>query len=487
MRKRSNWEEFKRLLEQHNITKLYHFTDRDNLESIINNGGLHSWKDCEERGIDISKPGGGGQGSLSWSLDLRDGLEYYVRVSFTRQHPMMYVAMNENRISNPVILEIDPEVIYNEDTCYADCNATRNGANVGSSLEDFKKIHFQTVKATKHFDLDADEQPYFQAEILVKNFIPLKYITNIGNFGIPIPNQPQQLQSKNAYTARVDREHPTAFIFLVDQSVSMRRLTTFNGEDMTLSEAVARIVNSQINELVERCVKNNDTRHYFDIAMIGYGQEAYSAWNGSLEGRDFVTPEDIRNNPFQKKMLREEVRTRKGVTIKEVEKKQWMTARHDGNWTHMDKALKRAEGLLVNWMHEHHDKDCYPPTILNITDGEYNGVTDDEMLQLSNQLKSMFTNDGNVLFFNIHIVPGHAEAVAFPATMAELNNNGYGEKLYNMSSLLPLNYNEQIRNIFGDKQTDIRYHAMGVNTGMERLVKMMKIGTLSSMLVNNNH
>uniref|UniRef100_UPI00402798F7 DUF4433 domain-containing protein n=1 Tax=Alloprevotella sp. TaxID=1872471 RepID=UPI00402798F7 len=487
MRKRSNWEEFKRLLEQHNITKLYHFTDRDNLESIINNGGLHSWKDCEERGIDIPKPGGGGQGSLSWSLDLRDGLEYYVRVSFTRQHPMMYVAMNEDRISNPVILEIDPEVIYNEDTCYADCNATRNGANVGSSLDDFKKIHFQTVKATKHFDLDADEQPYFQAEILVKNFIPLKYITNIGNFGIPIPNQPQQLQSKNAYTARVDREHPTAFIFLVDQSVSMRRLTTFNGEDMTLSEAVARIVNSQINELVERCVKNNDTRHYFDIAMIGYGQEAYSAWNGSLEGRDFVTPEDIRNNPFQKKMVREEVRTRKGVTIKEIEKKQWMTARHDGNWTHMDKALKRAEGLLVNWMHEHHDKDCYPPTIINITDGEYNGVTDDEMLQLSNQLKSMFTNDGNVLFFNIHIVPGHAEAVAFPATMAELNNNGYGEKLYNMSSLLPLNYNEQIRNIFGDKQTDIRYHAMGVNTGMERLVKMMKIGTLSSMLVNNNH
>ena len=322
---------------------------------------------------------------------------------------------------------------------------------------------------------------------MVKNFIPLKYITNIGNFGIPIPNQPQQLQSKNAYTARVDREHPTAFIFLVDQSVSMRRLTTFNGEDMTLSEAVARIVNSQINELVERCVKNNDTRHYFDIAMIGYGQEAYSAWNGSLEGRDFVTPEEIRNNPFQKKMVREEVRTRKGVTIKEIEKKQWMTARHDGNWTHMDKALKRAEGLLVNWMHEHQDKDCYPPTIINITDGEYNGVTDDEMLQLSNQLKSMFTNDGNVLFFNIHIVPGHAEAVAFPATMAELNNNGYGEKLYNMSSLLPLNYNEQIRNIFGDKQTDIRYHAMGVNTGMERLVKMMKIGTLSSMLVNNNH
>lgn len=242
----------------------------------------------------------------------------------------------------------------------------------------------------------------------------MKYITNIGNFGIPIPSQPQQMQSKNAYTARVDREHPTAFIFLVDQSISMKRLTTFNGEDMTLSEAVARIVNSQINELVERCVKNNETRHYFDIAVIGYGKEAYSAWNGSLEGRDFVTPEEIRNNPFMKKTVKEEVRTRKGITIKEVEKKQWMTARHDGSWTHMDKAFKRAEGLLENWMKQHHDKDCYPPTIINITDGEYNGASHDEMQQLANQLKSMFTNDGNVLLFNIHVVPGHTESVVFP-------------------------------------------------------------------------
>ena len=486
MNKRTNWEEFKKILERHNIKKLYHFTDRDNLENIIKNGGLYSWKDCDERGISIPKPGGGGQGSLSWALDERDGLEHYVRISFTRQHPMMYVAMNEGRISNPVVLEIDPEIIFDENARYADRNATRSGANVGGTLGDFKQIHFQTVKANKHFDLDADEQPYYQAEILVKNFVPLKYILNIGNFGIPIPSQPQQLQSKNAYTARVDREHPTAFIFLVDQSVSMRRFTTFDGEDMTLSEAVARIVNKQINELVERCVKNNETRHYFDIAIIGYGEEAYSAWNGNLEGRDFVTPEEIRDNPFLKKKVSEEVRTRRGITIKEVEKKQWMVARHDGNWTHMDKAFKRAEGLLESWMQQHHDKDCYPPTIINVTDGEYNDVTHDKMQQLANQLKSMFTNDGNVLFFNIHVVPGHSESVVFPATVGELNQNGYGEKLFNMSSLLPLNYNEKIRELFGDKQTDIRYHAMGVNTGMERLVKMMKIGTLSSMLITQN-
>ena len=38
MNRRSNWEDFKNILEQNHITKLYHFTDRDNLENIIKNG-----------------------------------------------------------------------------------------------------------------------------------------------------------------------------------------------------------------------------------------------------------------------------------------------------------------------------------------------------------------------------------------------------------------------------------------------------------------
>mgnify|MGYP000772095208 CR=1 FL=1 len=40
MSKRNNWEDFKNILEQHHITTLYHFTDRDNLENIIKNLSL---------------------------------------------------------------------------------------------------------------------------------------------------------------------------------------------------------------------------------------------------------------------------------------------------------------------------------------------------------------------------------------------------------------------------------------------------------------
>lgn len=484
MANKLNWQDFKDVLDKNNIHTLYHFTDRDNLQAIIKNGGLYSWKDCMDKGIHIPKPGGGGTGSLSWSLDARKGLEHYVRVSFTRNHPMMYVAMNDGRISNPVILEISVDVLFDSETKFSNMNATRNEANIGTDISAFKSIHFDTVKARNHFDLDMDEQPYYQAEILVKHKIPLTAIKNIGNFGIPIPTQPQLLQTKNAYTARITREHPTAFLFLVDHSVSMTRKTNFNGEEMSLAEAVSRIVNNQINELVERCVKNNETRHYYDIAIIGYGEEAYSAWNGALEGRDFVSPEEIRDNPYKKITVKEEVRTRKGVTIKEMEKTQWMVACANGKWTRMDKALKRAEKLLGKWMESHQNRDCYPPTIINITDGEYNGTTDDIMIQLSNQLKSMFTNDGNVLFFNIHVVPNNEKPIVFPSSIDDLNGDKYGKNLFVMSSLLPLNYNNQIKQIFNeDVDADIRYRAMGVNAGMERLVKMMRIGTLSSNLI----
>ena len=118
MDKKSNWQEFKAVMDEHRITKLYHFTDRDNLESIIKNGGLYSWMDCDRKGIKINKPGGSLE---SRQLDSSRKLEDYVRVSFTTQHPMMYVAMKDGRISNPVILEIDPEIIWNLSSNMVDC------------------------------------------------------------------------------------------------------------------------------------------------------------------------------------------------------------------------------------------------------------------------------------------------------------------------------------------------------------------------------
>ncbi|MDE6824318.1 MAG: DarT ssDNA thymidine ADP-ribosyltransferase family protein [Duncaniella sp.] len=472
MARRDNYTLFKELLDQHGIKKLYHFTDRDNLESIIENGGLYSWADCEAKGISISKPGGS---DLSRSLDRRDNLQNYVRVGFVKAHPMMYVAMNDGRITNPVVLEIDPEVIFGTDTKFADRNAVRNGANVGNSLEDFRNIRFDILDED-YFDLDEDEQPFYQAEVLVKNFIPLDKILNIANFGISIPTAPKRIQSRVPYTAQITRSTPTAFIFLLDHSASMSRTTTLNGEQMTLAEAVARIVNRQINELVLRCIKSNEVRHYFDIAVVGYGEDSYSAWDGALKGRDFVSPEELRDNPFRRITVKEPKRTRRGVELREVEKVQWIQADDSGHCTYFHKAFDHAKRLLEKWMEQHHDKDCYPPTVIHITDGEYNGAAKDTVQQKANELKSMFTNDGNVLLFNIHVNVDNDTIVTFPKSKEEVNGDRFATDLFEMSSLLPLRYNEEICKI---KATDSsqRHSAMAVNADMTTLLKLMDIGT----------
>ena len=481
MDKKSNWQEFKAVLNEHKIVKLYHFTDRDNLESIIKNGGLYSWGDCEDKGIKIAKPGGG---LLSRDLDRRDNLQHYVRVSFTTQHPMMYEAMKDGRLSNPVILEIDPEVIYWKDSKYANMNATRTGCHKGGTIDDFKLIHFRTVKARNHFDFSEEEKPYYQAEVLIKNFIPLEYIKNIGNFGIPIPSKPKALQIKNPYTAQITRNTPTAFIFMIDQSISMSRKINFKNEFITLAEAVSRIVNAQIYDLVLRCIKLSDVRHYYDIAVIGYGDDAKYAWNGTLAGHDFVSPEELKNNPFKKIIVKEERRTKKGVTLKDIEKVQWVEPVAAGKYTRAHKAFAMAKELLDKWMKEHHDKDCYPPTIINITDGEFNGILNprDVNTQLANELKALFTNDGNVLLWNIHITPDSQDQILLPVSKTELKGEK-SEWLYDMSSLLPSRYNQAIGDLRGDSENS-RHVAMAINTDLSTLIQLMDIGTPTNISQN---
>ncbi|GAP72610.1 hypothetical protein SAMD00024442_37_18 [Candidatus Symbiothrix dinenymphae] len=179
LEKKPNWQEFQQVLQQNGITTLYHFTDRTNIKSIKEHGGLYSWHYCDNNGIEIPFAGGG---TLSRQLDRQYNLQDYVRVSFTQNHPMMFVAKNEGRIQNPVILTISLDVCNFAHTRFADMNATKTGHSQGQNIEDLKRIHFRTVKLPNHFDLNDFEKPYFQAEILVKTWIPIEFITNINNF-----------------------------------------------------------------------------------------------------------------------------------------------------------------------------------------------------------------------------------------------------------------------------------------------------------------
>ena len=177
--RKKNWQEFQQVLQENYVTTLYHFTDRANIASIKKHGGLYSWDYCNKNGIVIPYQGGDG---LSRSLDRKHSLEDYVRASFTRNHPMLFVAKKDGRIQNPVILEISVDVCYFQETQFADMNATKMEHMRGKYLRNLKSVHFNTIKQETHFYLGEMEKPYFQAEVLVKTWIPIEYITNINKF-----------------------------------------------------------------------------------------------------------------------------------------------------------------------------------------------------------------------------------------------------------------------------------------------------------------
>ncbi len=225
-----------------------------------------------------------------------------------------------------------------------------------------------------------------------------------------------------------------------------------------------------------RCLKSNETRHYYDIAVIGYDNDAYSAWHGNLEGRTFVSPAELMANPFKVITENQEITTRRGSFTRVVEKPQWMEAKYGGG-TYVHKAFDMALKMLNGWMRDHHNQNCYPPTIINITDGMFNGSTTEHVLQQANELKSMFTNDGNVILFNIHFTANKSDnEVVCPVSKSELNGNSYAEMLFDMSSLLPTRYNADIERSLNDNRQG-RHVAMGINADASSLIKLMDIGT----------
>lgn len=296
----------------------------------------------------------------------------------------------------------------------------------------------------------------------------------------------QNLQAQGTYTALITRQTPTAFIFLIDQSGSMSDTTQYNGKTMSKAEAVARIVNHQLGELVMRCVKGDETRDYYDIAVIGYGDDARSAWQGELAGRDFVRPSELQDHPCRTITTRQETHTPKGTRVVETEEEQWVEASSNGGCTYVEHALRKARELLEGWIGAHGGDYCYPPTVINITDGMFNGAPEEEVKGLAEELMRMTTQDGNVILFNIHITADKdAQEVFCPADRQEVEGDDLAATLYDMSSLLPERYSEGIADCRGEAPSGKRYVAMSAKVGMERLAQLMDIGTPTNISQSN--
>jgi hypothetical protein len=282
----------------------------------------------------------------------------------------------------------------------------------------------------------------------------------------------------NPYSAFITRQQPSALVFLLDQSGSMSETTTLSGIKMSKSEALAKVVNQLLRQVLFRSTKGNEIREYFDVAFIGYGEEVSLL----LEPQDLAYPwiklSELPSKAIRKELVEIEQKTRTGVKIIQQEEDVWIDAYSDGQ-TPMRQALALAQDMLKVWIEKH--PESFPPVVFNLTDGAATDAKENELLAITKNIRDLHTQDGNVLLFNCHL-GNSGEGVALPASKSELPNDEYAHLLYACSSYIPdtPHFKAALADFFG-KSLNGKYVAMSYNADMKQLINILNIGSSNKM------
>jgi len=275
-----------------------------------------------------------------------------------------------------------------------------------------------------------------------------------------------------SYTKEINRNNPTCFLFVIDQSGSM-------DEEMAggrvKSEFVADVLNKTIAETIVRCTKADGVRDYFDIGVIGYGGDRVgSVFGGALSGRTLLPISDIESNPLRVDERDEDVDSDDELLDRQqVKFPVWIDAHHDGG-TPMREAMATVGEIVAKWCDEH--PSSYPPTVVHVTDGQ---STDGDPEDVADAIKGISTNDGEALLFNLHVDTESGDEILFPSSEDDLPDE-YGKMLFRMSSKFPEHLVSVAQSMGYDVDEDSRFFAY--KAGMDFIGHFFEIGTRASQL-----
>jgi hypothetical protein len=232
------------------------------------------------------------------------------------------------------------------------------------------------------------------------------------------------------YSADISRANPTCFLFLVDQSSSM--LEPIGGADeKSKAQAVADVINRLLQNLVIKCAKSEGIRDYFHVGVIGYGGRVTPGFTGTLAGKALVPVSEVANNP-----IRVEQRTRKvddgagGLVEQKFKFPVWFEPVAAGK-TPMCQALQLATKTVGEFLQRF--PSCYPPLVMNITDG---AATDGDPQLAAGGIGQLKSTDGNVLLLNAHVSSRTMRPIEYP-DREDVLPDSYAKLLFRMSSPLP--------------------------------------------------
>lgn len=276
-----------------------------------------------------------------------------------------------------------------------------------------------------------------------------------------------------SYAAEISRLNPTCFLFLLDQSGSMNDPMPDIGRRK--ADFAADAINNLIRNLTLRCARNEGVRDYFHIGVIGYGASVGSAFGGLLSGKEMVPISEIANNPVRIEERNRKIEDGAGGLVNQVDRFPIWFEPIANNGTPMCQALQLAENIMHQWLSQH--PDCFPPTILNITDGEAN---DGDPRSIATRLQQMNSSDGSVLVLNSHISSKTSKKVTgFPDTEDPLPDE-FARILFQMSSVMP-NKMGGIAKEFGFETND-NSRGYVFNADSVTFIQWLEIGTRAANL-----
>lgn len=274
------------------------------------------------------------------------------------------------------------------------------------------------------------------------------------------------------YKQRIDRAHPTCILFLIDQSYSM--IDPIAGSDMKKkSVAATDAINKCLRELTLKCPRDSgQVKNYFYIGAIGYGISIDSAFTGQFSGKDLVPISELADNPSNiEERIKKEEDGVGGIIEKKIRFPIWFEPIANGS-TPMCAAFNKAYIILEQWLSDPSHKDCYPPIIINITDGE---STDGDPTSNAERLKKLSTNDGNVLLFNIHISASQSYyPILYPGEETKLPDEN-AQLLFRISSQLTDKMKDEIKTTGIQIQNNSR--AFVYNADITAMIKALETGT----------
>jgi hypothetical protein len=279
------------------------------------------------------------------------------------------------------------------------------------------------------------------------------------------PDSPQ-------YCAEISRRNPTCILILLDRSNSMN--DPFGNEANEVSKAtfVSDAVNGILNELIIQNQRGSVVNR-FHVGLVGYGLEVGSAFSGPLVGRNLVALDELQMNPDKiVTKTRKEPDGLGGYIQLEVSAPTWVSP-VAGGFTPMCKAIDYAKNVIAGFISEH--PSCFPPIVLNITDGE---ATDGDPSVNAYELTRISSGDGHTLLFNLHCSSFNGPALKFPSKDAGLDAK-FARTLFYMSSTFP----EVMIDKANSRGFELKNGARGFvfNSGIEDVVDFLKIGTTMSM------